>query len=87
MQYALFIPITIPWDLVGKREEVYKTNLKTVESYKMQNNLVGFVQYFNGEFSKYYLYSNNENLFTDGTEFKNRRTQRPYRGRISYPPK
>ena len=86
VQYALFIPIAIPWELTGKREEVYKVNLKTVEYYKKQNNLVGVVSYFNGEFSKYYLFSSTENLFTDGTEFKNRRTQRPYRGRYHIHP-
>ena len=86
VQFALFTPISLPWELTGKREEVYKINLKTVENVKKLNGLVGFVKYFNGQFSKYYLFASNENLFTDGTQFKNRTTQRPYRGRYHIHP-
>ena len=86
VQFALFTPISLPWELTGKREEVYKINLKTVENVKKLNGLVGFVKYFNGQFSKYYLFASNENLFTDGTQFKNRKTQRPYRGRYHIHP-
>ena len=54
VQWSLYIPITISWILEGKIEEVYNTNKNIVELAEIQNNCLGFVKYFNNNFSQFY---------------------------------
>lgn len=52
--YQLYIPIKLSWVLTGKKEEVYKVNIRTVERTQFNLRLQGFVQYFKGRFTQFY---------------------------------
>lgn len=52
--YQLYIPIKLSWVLTGKKEEVYKVNIRTVERTQSNLGLRGFVQYFKGRFTQFY---------------------------------
>jgi hypothetical protein len=83
VQYELYIPFQLPWVISGNISNAFKVNQLTVE--RKQNNLIlpGFKSYFKGRYSQYFKYTTGEiltNLSTDGTEFKNKRTGKPYKG-------
>ena len=80
VQWQLYAPIQINWILTGKREKVYNTNKNIVLLYQQQNNIFGFFESFRGKFTKYFKYLPAENLETDGTEFKNKKTGKAYMG-------
>ena len=52
--FQLYIPIKLSWVLTGKKEEVYKVNIRTVERIQFNLGLRGFVQYFKGRFTQFY---------------------------------
>lgn len=52
--FQLFTPFKLSWVLTGKREEVYKVNIKTVERTQSNLGLQGFTQYFKGRFDQFY---------------------------------
>jgi len=54
VQYQLYTPIKLSWELTGVKEKVYEVNYRTVE--RVQNNfkLRGFIEYFRGRFDKFY---------------------------------
>ena len=80
VQYQSYIPIKINWQLTGKLKEVFQTNSNIVKLTERRLNVIGFYLYFKNRFSQYFKYSPDENLFTDGTEYKNKRTGEIYIG-------
>lgn len=80
-QYRLYNVYNLFWQISGDRNDVYNTNLKTVTLLQQNKKLPGFVSYFQDKFDQFYKASNVvENLETDGTEFRNRKTGEPYTG-------
>ncbi len=80
IQYQLYLPITLSWVISGDIKEVEKTNKSTVSLTERRLKLPGFVQYFKEDFDQYHKFSVQDNLETDGTEYKNKRTGQPYKG-------
>ena len=80
VQYKFYTPIQIDWQLTGKLKDVYQTNLRLAELIEKRLNIFGFALYFKRRFDQYFRYIPNENLYTDGTEYKNKRTGEIYIG-------
>ena len=79
--WDLYSSIFIIWTLTGERDEVYLTNKNIIALAETKNKYYGFTQWFKDDFLKYYQNLDiQEDLFTDGTEFINRRTKLAYRG-------
>jgi len=79
--WDLYTPISIIWTLIGEQDKTFLTNKNIVTLTENQNKLYGFTQWFKDDFLKYYKPLDiEEDLFTDGTEFINRRTKLAYRG-------
>ena len=53
IQYALYIPIRLNWQITGDRTEVYNTNIETVRLTSERNMLPGFGAFFKGNFIKH----------------------------------
>jgi hypothetical protein len=80
VQFNLYTPINIEWNLIGDRKEVYQSNKTIVSLTEQRQNIYGFTLFFKEQFDKYYQSPIQENLQTDGTEYKNKRTGQPYKG-------
>ena len=80
LQFQLYSPIILSWRLKGTKSEVYNTNKNTVKLLEQNISLPGFSQFFKDKFDKYHKFDLQENLQTDGTEYKNKRTGQPYKG-------
>ena len=80
MYLLLGSPIRINWELTGAFVDVFKVNRNTVRLIEQEYSLYGFYASFREKFAKYYNFNEGEGLFTDGSEFVNRRTRKPYRG-------
>ena len=80
LQWQLYTPIQINWIIAGEMKDVYIVNKRIVEQAALNYNWLGFSTYFKGEYLQYFKFETNEGLFTDGSEFKNRRTGERYRG-------
>ena len=55
IQYALYIPIRLNWQITGDRTEVYNANIETVRLTSERNMLPGFGASFKGNFIKYFV--------------------------------
>lgn len=55
IQYSLYQPIQLSWQLVGDRTEVYNRNIETVRLTSQRNNLPGFGSFFKGDFARYFV--------------------------------
>ena len=79
--FDLYTAISLSWDLSGDQTQTYTTNKNTVILIENKEKWYGFEMWFKDDFLKYYKSSTiQEDLFTDGTEFINRRTKLTYRG-------
>ena len=79
--FDLYTAINLPWNLSGERDQTYLTNKNVVTLIEERNKWYGFTQWFKDDFLKYYQNPDIQtDLFTDGTEFINRRTKLAYRG-------
>ena len=79
--FELYTAISLPWDLSGEQTQTYTTNKNIVILVEEKNKWYGFTQWFKDDFLKFYKNPDiQEDLFTDGTEFINRRTKLIYRG-------
>jgi len=54
VQWQLYIPLTISWVLEGDLKNVYNTNKNIVKLSETRNEAYGFVNYFNGRFTKFH---------------------------------
>jgi hypothetical protein len=80
VQWQLYLPITIPWELTGDYDSVYNTNRNIVLLKESTLKVIGFAQYFRNQFTKYFRFEPGENLYTAGNELKNSRTNMNYIG-------
>jgi len=80
VDYSLYRVFSLPWLISGDRKNVININKKTVERTQTNFSLPGFKSYFMDNYDQYFRYSVGENLKTDGTEFLNARTNKPYSG-------
>ena len=81
VQWKSYQPLLISWMLTGKSsKDVGDINFNLASLQEFQNSAFGFVSYFKGKFNQYYRSNIVENLTTDGTEFKNKRTGENYVG-------
>ena len=83
VKYQLYLPFQLPWVIAGNITNAYNVNKKTIERISNNLTLPGFKSYFKGQYSKYFQYTTGEtlnNLSTDGTEYKNKKTSKPYKG-------
>ena len=80
IQYQLYLPIILSWVISGDKNEVYNTNKNIVKLTEKRLKLPGFTQYFKDNFTQYRRFDIEENLETDGTEYRNKRTGQPYKG-------
>ena len=79
--WDIYTTISLPWDLSGDQTQTYTTNKNTVILIENREKWYGFEVWFKDDFLKYYKTSTiQEDLFTDGTEFINRRTKLTYKG-------
>jgi len=75
VQWQLYLPITIPWELTGDFNSVYNTNRNIVLLKESSLKIIGFANYFQNQFTKYFRFSKGENLYTAGNEFKTSKGQ------------
>ena len=80
LQWQLYEALPITWILEGKMKDTYITNRRIVEIVSIRSQWFGFTSYFKGDYLRYFRFSTNENLFTDGNEFISRSTGRKYKG-------
>lgn len=80
VDYSLYTAFKLPWLITGNRNEVVNVNKRTIERVSSNLTLSGFDSYFRGKYSQYFKYFTNENLYTDGSEFVNSLTRKPYKG-------
>jgi len=80
VQWVLYLPIQLPWDLIGSIGEVYTTNKNIVGLKETNLGIKGFMLYFKDNFTRYYKSSKDENLYTSGGEFINKKTRVKYIG-------
>ena len=55
VQWQLYTPIQIKWDIKGLREQVYNGNKTVVSLTEQRENLPGFVLFFREQFDKFWL--------------------------------
>jgi hypothetical protein len=54
IDYSLYIPFNLPWQLTGNREQVYKTNRNITELTSTRQKLPMLAEYLKMDFTKYY---------------------------------
>ena len=54
IQFQLYIPFNLPWQLTGDREQVYKTNRNITELASVRQKLPMLAEYLKMDFTKYY---------------------------------
>lgn len=55
VQWQLYIPTKIKWDIKGPREQVYNGNKTVVSLAEQKENLPGFTLFFRDQFDKFWL--------------------------------
>ena len=80
VSYYLYSAFQFPWVLTGNRSDAFNVNKNTIKRTQINNNFQGLTSYFKGKYDQLFKYSSNENLYTDGTEFRNSFTNKPYIG-------
>ena len=80
VQHFLYIAFQLPWIITGDRTSAYEVNLKTIERTQRNFKLQGFKSYFKGRYDQLFRYTPQENLYTEGKEFKSILTGKMYRG-------
>jgi|TARA_B110000238_G_scaffold190930_1_gene224597 hypothetical protein len=77
---SLYTTFQLPWVITGNRSKAYNVNMKTVN--RIQNNfkLQGFKSYFKGRYDQLFRYTSQDNLYTEGNEFKSIVTGKMFKG-------
>jgi hypothetical protein len=55
VQWQLYTPTRIKWDIQGNREQVYNGNKTVVSLTEQRENLPGFTLFFRGQFDKFWI--------------------------------
>lgn len=77
---SLYLPFTLPWIITGNRKEAFKINKASVNRIERNNSIQGFKSYFKGRFDQLFKYSKNENLYTEGKEYRLSSNGKFYKG-------
>jgi len=80
VDYSLYTAFKLPWLISGNRNKTSQVNKNTVSRVSNNLKLIGFNSYFKGKYDQYFKYNINEGLYTDGNEFINSFTKKPYIG-------
>jgi hypothetical protein len=80
VDYSLYTAFKLPWLISGNRNKTSQVNKNTVSRISNNLKLIGFNSYFKGKYDQYFKYNINEGLYTDGNEFINSFTKKPYIG-------
>lgn len=84
---SLYIAFQLPWVITGNRPNVYNVNMKTVNRVQKNFKLQGFKSYFKGRYDQLFQYTSQDNLYTDGNEFKSIVSGKRYKGYYHIHPK
>lgn len=87
VDYFLYNVFSLPWLISGKRNDVFNINKLTVERIQKQYSLQGFTSYFRDRYDQFFQYTPGENLKTNGGEFLDEKTGKPYIGLYHIHPK
>ena len=77
---SLYLPFKLTWVITGDRNKAYNTNKNLVSLTEKNQKLQGFKSYFKGRFDQLFKYSTNENLYTEGKEYRLSSTGLLYKG-------
>ena len=78
--FSLYEAFQLPWVITGNRSNAYNINLKTVNRVQKNFKLQGFKSYFKGRYDQLFKYTSQDNLYTEGNEFKSIVTGKMFRG-------
>ena len=84
---SLYIAFQLPWVITGNRSNAYNINLKTVNRVQKNFKLQGFKSYFKGRYDQLFQYTSQDNLYTEGNEFKSIVSGKRYKGYYHIHPK
>lgn len=70
VSWRSYTPFKIPWEITGNRSKVFNTNKNTVNRIQTNLKLPGFKSYFRDKYDQFFKYTPQENLYTQGNEFK-----------------
>ena len=77
---SLYIAFQLPWVITGNRSNAYNVNMKTVNRVQKNFKLQGFKSYFKGRYDQLFRYTSQDNLYTEGNEFKSIVTGKMFKG-------
>ena len=80
VQSSLYSTFQLPWVITGNRSRAYNVNMKTVNRVITNFKLQGFKSYFKGRYDQLFKYTPQENLYTEGGEFKSISNGKIYKG-------
>ena len=84
---SLYIAFQLPWVITGNRSNAYNVNMKTVNRVQKNFKLQGFKSYFKGRYDQLFQYTSQDNLYTEGNEFKSIVSGKRYKGYYHIHPK
>ena len=84
---SLYIAFQLPWVITGNRSNAYNVNMKTVNRIQKNFKLQGFKSYFKGRYDQLFQYTSQDNLYTEGNEFKSIVSGKRYKGYYHIHPK
>lgn len=82
VMYKLYFPFSFTWEITGNNRDKAATINKNILTLKEKRlGIPGLVNYFKGKYDEFYKSPDiEENLYTDGTEYKIRGTGQVYKG-------
>ena len=80
VQITIYSQFSLPWVLTGNRSNAFEVNKKTVERVQTNLKLQGFKSYFKGRYDQLFKYTPQENLYTEGGEYKSISNGKIYKG-------
>jgi|TARA_B110000240_G_scaffold1064_1_gene1189 hypothetical protein len=80
VQSSLYSTFQLPWVITGNRSRAYNVNMKTINRVITNFKLQGFKSYFKGRYDQLFKYTPQENLYTEGGEFKSISNGKTYKG-------
>ena len=80
VQYDIYDPLALTWNISGKLLDVYKQNYKTVQYKGNVYNWIKFDLSFKNRYARYYKPSSDEPNYTKGGELKVEKTNEEYVG-------
>ena len=88
VQFDLYFPFKFLWTIAGKsKNEVANINYSILKLTEKRNEVSGLLTYFKNKLTEYYkIVGIQQNLKTDGTEYKVSATGLPYKGKYHIHP-